>query len=162
MVQMETQSAGGTRAHPHQEFYLILYPKELEDEIIQTLEAVHVPGYTELPKMVGRGRHIRHFDAGQGDRRSPAGHGAADLSAVALNAAHTGRERSGKDSNILIAFDTAGPHRTSDHRAGTANREGPVDRHSKHVIRRAVWHLASERRHLTQWTSILGSASASP
>jgi hypothetical protein len=44
------------------ELYLILYPKELEDEIIQTLEAVHVPGYTELPKMVGRGRHIRHFD----------------------------------------------------------------------------------------------------
>src|SRR5919198_4399688 len=44
------------------EMYLILYPKELEDEIIQTLEAVHVPGYTELPKMVGRGRHIRHFD----------------------------------------------------------------------------------------------------
>jgi hypothetical protein len=44
------------------ELYLILYPKELEDEIIRTLEAVHVPGYTELPKMVGRGRHIRHFD----------------------------------------------------------------------------------------------------
>jgi hypothetical protein len=44
------------------EMYLILYPKEMEDEIIQTLEAVHVPGYTELPKMVGRGRHIRHFD----------------------------------------------------------------------------------------------------
>jgi hypothetical protein len=44
------------------ELYLILYPKELEDEIIQTLEAVHVPGYTELPKLVGRGRHIRHFD----------------------------------------------------------------------------------------------------
>jgi hypothetical protein len=44
------------------ELYLILYPKELEDEIIQTLEAVHVPGYTELPKMVGRGRHVRHFD----------------------------------------------------------------------------------------------------
>jgi hypothetical protein len=44
------------------ELYLILYPKELEDEIIQTLEAANVPGYTELPKMVGRGRHIRHFD----------------------------------------------------------------------------------------------------
>jgi hypothetical protein len=44
------------------ELYLILYPKELEDEIIQTLEAAGVPGYTEMPKMVGRGRHIRHFD----------------------------------------------------------------------------------------------------
>src|SRR6266704_5048145 len=44
------------------ELYLILYPKELEDEIIQTLESTGVPGYTEMPKMVGRGRHIRHFD----------------------------------------------------------------------------------------------------
>ncbi len=32
MVQMETQSAGSARAYPHQEFYLILYPKELEDD----------------------------------------------------------------------------------------------------------------------------------
>jgi len=62
MIQMETQSSGSARAHPHQEFYLILYPKELEDEVIQTLEATGVPGYTEMPKMVGRGRHIRHFD----------------------------------------------------------------------------------------------------
>jgi hypothetical protein len=45
-----------------QTLYLILYPKELEDEIIQTLESTGVPGYTEMPKMVGRGRHIRHFD----------------------------------------------------------------------------------------------------
>jgi hypothetical protein len=44
------------------EMYLILYPKELEDEIIQTLEEAGVPGYTEMPKMVGRGRHTRHFD----------------------------------------------------------------------------------------------------
>ena len=44
------------------ELYLILYPKELEDEIIQALESTGVPGYTELPKMIGRGRHIRHFD----------------------------------------------------------------------------------------------------
>ena len=29
---------------------------------LQTLEATGVPGYTEMPKMVGRGRHIRHFD----------------------------------------------------------------------------------------------------
>jgi hypothetical protein len=44
------------------EFYLILYPKELEDEVIQSLESTGVPGYTEMPKMIGRGRHIRHFD----------------------------------------------------------------------------------------------------
>ena len=62
MVQTETQSAGSARTHPRQEFYLILYPKELEDEVIQTLEATGVSGYTEMPKMVGRGRHIRHFD----------------------------------------------------------------------------------------------------
>jgi hypothetical protein len=44
------------------EFYLILYPKELEDEVIQALESTGVPGYTEMPKMIGRGRKIRHFD----------------------------------------------------------------------------------------------------
>ncbi|GAC1320924.1 MAG: hypothetical protein NVSMB2_17240 [Chloroflexota bacterium] len=44
------------------ELYLILYPKELEDEIVVALESTGVPGYTEMPKMVGRGRHIRHFD----------------------------------------------------------------------------------------------------
>jgi len=44
------------------ELYLILYPKELEDDVIQLLEALGVPGYTELPKLVGRGRRIRHFD----------------------------------------------------------------------------------------------------
>lgn len=44
------------------ELYLILYPKELEDEIVTALESTGVPGYTEMPKMVGRGRHVRHFD----------------------------------------------------------------------------------------------------
>ena len=44
------------------EMYSILYPKELEDEVLQTLEAAGVPGYTEMPKMVGRGRHMKHFD----------------------------------------------------------------------------------------------------
>lgn len=45
-----------------QEMYMILYPKELEDEIVATLESTGVPGYTEMPKMVGRGRHSKHFD----------------------------------------------------------------------------------------------------
>lgn len=63
MVQTETQSAASRPGlHPDRELYLILYPKELEDEVIQILEATGVPGYTEMPKMVGRGRHVRHFD----------------------------------------------------------------------------------------------------
>ena len=63
MVQLATQPArveGSEREA--REMYMILYPKELEDEVIQTLEATGVPGYTEMPKMVGRGRHVRHFD----------------------------------------------------------------------------------------------------
>ena len=44
------------------QLYWILYPKELEDEIVQALEAAGVPGYTEFPKLVGRGRRVRHFD----------------------------------------------------------------------------------------------------
>jgi hypothetical protein len=50
------------RGDQTRQFYLILYPKELEDEVIQALEATGVPGYTEMPKMVGRGRRIKHFD----------------------------------------------------------------------------------------------------
>ena len=63
MVQMEVElKPADIGVHSARELYLILYPKELEDEIIQTLEAVGVPGYTEMPKMIGRGRHIKHFD----------------------------------------------------------------------------------------------------
>lgn len=66
MLDIDKQPAaigGGTDdAHTSREMYLILYPKELEDEVIEVLESTGVPGYTEMPKMVGRGRHIRHFD----------------------------------------------------------------------------------------------------
>src|SRR5262249_48394804 len=63
MVQTERGSVGvADDVGTAREMYMILYPKELEDEIIQTLEAAAVPGYTELPKMIGRGRHVRHFD----------------------------------------------------------------------------------------------------
>ena len=63
MVQTERQPIGTDEdLHGARELYLILYPKELEDEVIQTLESTGVPGYTEMPKMIGRGRHIRHFD----------------------------------------------------------------------------------------------------
>ena len=44
------------------QLFWILYPKELEEEIVQTLEAAGVPGYTEFPRLVGRGRKVRHFD----------------------------------------------------------------------------------------------------
>ena len=47
---------------PTMELYLILYPKEREETILQTLEAIGVPGYTEFPKCIGRGRRIKHFD----------------------------------------------------------------------------------------------------
>jgi hypothetical protein len=63
MVQTEGNPAAIVDELPTtREMYLILYPKELEDEVIQTLESTGVPGYTEMPKMIGRGRHIRHFD----------------------------------------------------------------------------------------------------
>ncbi len=63
MVQTEAWMDVATQARPGpRQMYLILYPKELEDEIIQALEDSGVPGYTEMPKMVGRGQRIRHFD----------------------------------------------------------------------------------------------------
>jgi hypothetical protein len=63
MVQLQNQPfATDSIVRETLELYLILYPKELEDEVIQTLESTGVPGYTEMPKMVGRGRHIKHFD----------------------------------------------------------------------------------------------------
>jgi hypothetical protein len=64
MVQLDTRPIEGVVAGEREprEMYLILYPKELEDEVIEALESTGVPGYTEMPKMVGRGRHIRHFD----------------------------------------------------------------------------------------------------
>jgi len=62
MVQVESQPSAGQGVRTTRELYLILYPKELEDEIIEALETTGVPGYTEMPKMVGRGRNVRHFD----------------------------------------------------------------------------------------------------
>jgi hypothetical protein len=62
LVQVENQPAADRNVRTALELYLILYPKELEDEIIETLETTGVPGYTEMPKMIGRGRNVRHFD----------------------------------------------------------------------------------------------------
>jgi len=36
-------------------FYLILFPRELEDEVVQALEELGLPGYTEFAKVTGRG-----------------------------------------------------------------------------------------------------------
>ena len=47
---------------PVMDLYLILYPKEREETILETLEAIGVPGYTEFPKCIGRGRRIKQFD----------------------------------------------------------------------------------------------------
>src|SRR5579884_1794604 len=58
-VTWELVSEKGNRTR---QLYLILYPKELEDEIIEALESTGVPGYTEFPKMIGRGRRQKHFD----------------------------------------------------------------------------------------------------
>ena len=44
------------------QLYLILYPKEVEEEVLATLESAGVPGYTEFPRLLGRGRIRRHFD----------------------------------------------------------------------------------------------------
>lgn len=59
-----TEQSGPTPGAPGvaMKLYLDLYPKELGEEIIGTLEAAGVPGYTEFPKLIGRGRRIRHFD----------------------------------------------------------------------------------------------------
>ena len=62
LVEREQRRERADERERARELYIILYPKELEDEIIETLESLGVPGYTELPKMIGRGRRVRHFD----------------------------------------------------------------------------------------------------
>ena len=62
MVQTQPAPTSAGTATRALQLYLILYPKEIEDEVIGTLESAGVPGYTEMPKMIGRGRHVRHFD----------------------------------------------------------------------------------------------------
>lgn len=42
-------------------FVLVLYPKELDDEMVRLIEAAGVPGYTELPKLIGKGQRP-HLD----------------------------------------------------------------------------------------------------
>jgi hypothetical protein len=42
--------------------FVILYPDTREEEVVQLLDAVGVPGYTEARKVTGRGQRGRHFD----------------------------------------------------------------------------------------------------
>lgn len=42
--------------------FLILYPDSVQEDIIQILDSVGVPGFTETEKVVGRGTRGRHFD----------------------------------------------------------------------------------------------------
>jgi hypothetical protein len=43
-------------------FYLVLFPREMQGEVVETLEELGLPGYTELAKVTGRGPRGRHFD----------------------------------------------------------------------------------------------------
>jgi hypothetical protein len=62
LVQAGAGPAEGDAENVSLELYLLLYPQELEPEVLQLLDGVGVPGYTEFPKLVGRGHHARHFD----------------------------------------------------------------------------------------------------
>ena len=42
--------------------YMIVYPEALRDGVIELLDQVGVPGYTETEKVIGRGSRGRHFD----------------------------------------------------------------------------------------------------
>jgi hypothetical protein len=42
--------------------FLILYPDSCEEEVVQILDSVGVPGFTETRKVTGRGQRGRHFD----------------------------------------------------------------------------------------------------
>jgi hypothetical protein len=42
--------------------FLILYPDTCEEEVIQILDTLGVPGFTETRKVTGRGKRGRHFD----------------------------------------------------------------------------------------------------
>ena len=45
-----------------QTMYMIVYPDTLKEEVIELLDRVGVPGFTETQKVIGRGSRGRHFD----------------------------------------------------------------------------------------------------
>lgn len=52
------ETATGTR----QTLYLILYPQSSHDDVVEVLDRIGAPGFTETEKVVGRGARGRHFD----------------------------------------------------------------------------------------------------
>ena len=55
----ETSSSGGAS---RQTMFLILYPESFQEEVVELLDTVGVPGFTETEKVIGRGQRGRHFD----------------------------------------------------------------------------------------------------
>jgi hypothetical protein len=47
---------------PARTMYVIVYPDSCKEEVVEILDSVGVPGYTETQKVVGRGERGRHFD----------------------------------------------------------------------------------------------------
>ena len=45
----------------NQRMFLILYPDYLKDEVVEVLDNIGVPGFTETEKVVGRGPRGQHF-----------------------------------------------------------------------------------------------------
>jgi hypothetical protein len=44
------------------DLYLILFPTGYEESIIELLDSIGVPGFSEGPELLGRGAHGRHFN----------------------------------------------------------------------------------------------------
>ncbi len=71
-----------TRTEECQTLYLILYPQSSEEDIVDILATIGAPGFTELEKVVGRGRRGRHFD-------NPIWPGAEGMIYTVLDSAHS-------------------------------------------------------------------------
>ncbi len=59
---MQISELAETGIRACQTLYLILYPQSSETDVIEILDRVGAPGFTETEKVVGRGRRVRHFD----------------------------------------------------------------------------------------------------
>jgi hypothetical protein len=63
VVLLQTDEASNEVQTPEsRDLYLILFPGGLEESIIQILDEIGVPGYSEGPNLLGRGTRGRHFD----------------------------------------------------------------------------------------------------
>ena len=51
-----------TNSASTQTMYVIVYPDSFKEEVVEILDSIGVPGYTETQKVVGRGQRGRHFD----------------------------------------------------------------------------------------------------